>query len=236
VTGGDGTNRVHLLENDALVAAVTACDPGDMVILPIVSENNAQQVWRLNVASGELKQLTFGKIDRDTSCTPDGKWVVYEGSAATDSLRHIFKVSTDGGAPVELAHGTVYDPAVSPDGTLAAYGRTEGQGASAKTKFVVQRLEGGAPIQEIDVPATYTWSGLDWLPDGHALTYVHDTTGNTQNLYMQPLAGGAPVQLTHFDSEPGVVSAYAWSRDGKKIAITRSRYNDTDVVLFTGFR
>jgi YD repeat-containing protein len=44
------------------------------------------------------------------------------------------------------------------------------------------------------------------------------------------------VQLTHFDSEPGVVTAYAWSRDGKKIAITRSRYNDTDVVLFTGFR
>jgi serine/threonine protein kinase/Tol biopolymer transport system component len=236
VTGSDGTNRVHLLENDALVAGATACGPGDMVILPIVSENNAQQIWRLNVASGELKQLSFGKIEWGSSCTPDGKWMVYVGTVATDSLIHIFKVSTDGGAPVELTHGSVYDPAVSPDGTLVVYGRTDGQGASAKTKFVVQRLEGGAPIQEIDVPATYTWSGLNWLPDGHALAYVHNTTGNTQNLYMQPLAGGAPVQLTHFDSEPGVVTAYAWSRDGKKIAITRSRYNDTDVVLFTGFR
>jgi hypothetical protein len=53
---------------------------------------------------------------------------------------------------------------------------------------------------------------------------------------MQPLAGGAPVQLTHFDSEPAVVSAYAWSRDSKKFAITRARYNDTDVVMFSGFR
>jgi hypothetical protein len=53
---------------------------------------------------------------------------------------------------------------------------------------------------------------------------------------MQPLSGGAPVQLTHFDSEPALIRAYAWSRDGKKFAITRARYNDTDVVMFSGFR
>jgi len=53
---------------------------------------------------------------------------------------------------------------------------------------------------------------------------------------MQPLAGGTLVQLTHFDSEPALISAYAWSRDGKKFAVTRARYNDTDVVMFSGFR
>ena len=56
------------------------------------------------------------------------------------------------------------------------------------------------------------------------------------NIYMQPLAGGAAVQLTHFNSEPAGVLAYAWSRDGKKFAITRARYNDSDVVMFSGFR
>jgi len=100
----------------------------------------------------------------------------------------------------------------------------------------VQKLEGGVPIQEIELPSTYDWWQLGWTPDGHALTYVHPTTGNTQNVYMQPLAGGPPVQLTHFDSEPAAVAAYAWSRDGKKFAITRARYNDTDVVMFSGFR
>jgi hypothetical protein len=53
---------------------------------------------------------------------------------------------------------------------------------------------------------------------------------------MLPLTGGPAVQLTHFDSEPGVVAAYAWSRDGKKFAISRARYNDSDVVMFSGFR
>jgi hypothetical protein len=42
--------------------------------------------------------------------------------------------------------------------------------------------------------------------------------------------------LTHFVSEPVFVPAYAWSKDGKKLALTRARYNDTNVVLFSGFR
>jgi hypothetical protein len=49
-------------------------------------------------------------------------------------------------------------------------------------------------------------------------------------------AGTPPVQSTNFDSEPGVIPAYAWSLDGKKLAVTRARYNDTDAVMFTGFR
>jgi serine/threonine protein kinase/Tol biopolymer transport system component len=233
VTDADGSNRVHLLQKDTLVGGATACGPGDIVVLPIVTEDNTQQVWRLNTATGELKQLGFGKLEWGTSCTPDGKWVVYLES---DSSRHIIKVSADGGTPVELAHGNVSYPAVSPDGAFVAYGRVDGQGTSARSKFVVQKLEGGAPEREIEVPATYSFDDLRWTPDGHSLTYVHNTTGNTQNVYMQPLAGAAPVQLTHFDSEPALVRAYAWSRDGRKLAITRARYNDTDVVLFSGFR
>jgi len=50
------------------------------------------------------------------------------------------------------------------------------------------------------------------------------------------VSGGEAIQLTHFESEPGVVAAYAWSQDGKKFAITRARYDDTDVVLFSGFK
>jgi len=76
---------------------------------------------------------------------------------------------------------------------------------------------------------------LGWTPDAHALTYIH-TVGSAAHLYMQSLSGGSAVQLTHFDSEPSAIIAYAWSRDGKKIAITRSRYSDTDVVMFSGFR
>lgn len=207
-----------------------------MVILPMVTENNDQQLWRLNVDTGELKQLSSGKLENSTSCTPDGKWVVYLATVPTDGLNHIFKLSTAGGTPIELVRGSVYNPSVSPDGSTVVYGKTEGQGTSAKAKIIVQKLEDGVPIHEIEMPATYNFFRLGWTPDGQAIAYVHNTTGNTQNVYVQPLAGGTPVQLTHFDSEPAVVPAYAWSRDGKKFAVTRARYNDTDVVMFSGFR
>jgi serine/threonine protein kinase/Tol biopolymer transport system component len=233
ITNADGSNRAHLLESDPLVAGAYACGPGDMVVMPLVTEDNKQQIWRLNVANGELRQLGFGNLEGGPSCTPDGKWVVY---LEADASQHLYKVSVDGGTPLELSHGRISYPAVSPDGASVAYLRIDGQGASAKSKFVVQKLEGGAPLKEMDLPSTYNAWELGWTPDGQALTYVHNTTGNTQNVYMQPLSGGAPVQLTHFDSEPALIRAYAWSRDGKKFAITRARYNDSDVVMFSGFR
>ena len=236
ITGGDGSDRVRLLGDSDIVFGPSACGSGDMVILSRVNENNEANLWRLNLATGELKQLSFGKDDDVSSCTPDGKWVVYAGFSATDSVRHIFKVSADGGPAVELAKGQVFGPAVSPDGTSIAYSRTDGQATNAKSRFIVQRLEGGSTLHEIELPPAYNWYSLGWTPDGRALTYVHNTTGNTQNVYMQPLDGGPPVQLTHFDSEPAQVKAYAWSRDAKKFAITRARYNDSDVVMFTGFR
>jgi len=231
LTASDGSGRVRLLESDELVDSPSSCGPADLIVMSRLSEDNSLNVWRLNSSTGELKQLTFGKGDVQPSCTPDGKWVFYINF---EQVSRIFKVSIDGGTPVELVRGNVYFPVVSPDGTLLAYGRTDGQGANLKSKFIVQKLEGGAPVNEIEAPANYF--ALKWTADGHALTYVRNTTGNTQNVYMQPLAGGAPIQLTHFDSEPAVVSAYSWSRDGKKFAVTRARYNDTDVVIFTGFK
>jgi Tol biopolymer transport system component len=237
MTNSDGSNRTHLLESNSLIADLTACGPKDMVIVAILTEENQVQLWRLNGSSGEFRQLTSGKFDRYASCSPDGKFVVYESFLSTDSMPRILKVSTDGGKPVELFRGTIASPpAVSPDGSLAAYGKVDGQGAGAKAKIVVQKLEGGGLVQEMEMPSTSNFHWLGWTPDGRALIYVQNTTGNRENLYMQPLAGGAPVQLTHFDSEPALVASYAWSRDGRKLAITRARYNDTDVVMFSGFR
>jgi Tol biopolymer transport system component/predicted Ser/Thr protein kinase len=190
LSAADGSGRVRLLESDEAIGAGTACGPGDAIVVSRILEGNTPNLWLLNVATGELKQLTFGKSEVLSSCTPDGQWVVYRGFVPKDDVPHIFKVSVDG----------------------------------------------GAPVQEIELPPTYYTEQIGWTPDGHALTYVHNTTGMTENVYMQPLAGGQPQQLTHFDSEPGIVATYAWSRDGKKFAITRRLYSDADVVMFSGFR
>ena len=234
-TASDGSNRVRLLENDSVLFSAAACGPGDLVVIGRVLDDNKPNVWRLNTVSGELKQLTFGNDVEKGSCTPDGAWMVYTDEQASDGIGHIYKVSVNGGTPVEVAHGTSFSPIVSPDGKLIAYGKIKGQGPQAKSKVVVQRLDDGSIAQEIEMPPAFgDWHALGWTPDGKALSFVHNTTGQAQNVYVLLLSGGAPIPLTHFDSE--AVPAYAWSRDGKKFAVTRARYNDTDVVMFSGFR
>jgi len=232
-TAADGSARVRLMEGDKISWNIAACGSGDLVVFDRLSEKNTPNIWRLNTADGELKQLTSGKNDENPACTPDGKWLVYVGLSPSDSVSHLFKVPIDGGTPAEMAHGNLGQLAISLDGALVAYVRIDGQGAGAKSKFIVQKLEGSPPLQEIEAPGDN--GNLAWTPDGRALTYLH-TVGSARHLYMQPLTGGAPIQLTHFDTEPSLIAAYAWSRDGKKFAITRGRYNDTDVVMFSGFR
>ena len=236
-TASDGSNRVRLLENDSVLFYARACGPGDLVVIGRVLDDNKPNLWRLNTVSGELKQLTFGIDIEKGVCTPDGKWLLYNDGGARDGMGRISKVSTDGGTPIEVVRATTFSPIISPDGKLIAYGKTEGHGTNAKSKVVVQRLDDSSIAKELEMPAAFgDWHELGWTPDGKGLSFVHNTTGATQNVYMLLLSGGAPVQLTHFASEAVYVPAYAWSSDGKKFAVTRARYNDTDVVLFSGFR
>ena len=236
-TAADGSGRVSILPEKEFVWAPTACGLGDVVIYTKVSKEGETNLFRIDSATGESKQLTFGKTvsDNVASCTPDGKWVLYAGNSADGSLQGIFKTSIDGGSPSELARGgrSWSRPAISPNGHLVAAARTDGQGTAARRKLIVLPLEGGPPNKEIDTLSDA--DSIGWTPDGRALTYLH-FSGSASNLYMQPLNGGVPIQLTHFYSEPATVYAYAWSKDSKKIAITRARLNDSDVVLFTGFR
>jgi len=228
----DGSHQVPLLEREPAVAFPTGCGRADMAVVGLVRErSSALSLYKLNLSSGELKRLTSDTGDTEPSCTPDGKWVVYKSSSG--GADHIMKVSSDGGTPVELASGAFFHSHISPDGRLVVYGRLVGEGANQKREFVIQSIEGGAPVRVLSPTAMMIQFG--WFPDGQALLVVKDT-GLARNLFRLPLSGGDPVQLTHFDSEPLLVSAVAWSHDGKKLAITRRRRNTKDAVMFTNFR
>jgi eukaryotic-like serine/threonine-protein kinase len=232
VSAADGTSRVPLLGKDDLNSAVTACGPGDVAILARYLDDNTLNLWRLNLDSGDLKQISDGRYDDLPSCTPDGKQIVFMRFG--QGMARVLKVSSDGGVPTELARGNIHQVSVSPDGQSVLFDKRTGQGAALSLRLVVETLD-GKPLQEISVPQQADVFG--WAPGGRAVSYLlFDPGGNVRHLYIQPLAGGTPLQLTHFDTEPSQILAYAWSRDGKKLALTRARFADTDVVLFSGFR
>ena len=130
----------------------------------ILSSYPAGSPWYTSVASRfpdverhvEEREFLSLRSEADTTdqdvphaFTPDRHRVIYLASESTDK---IMKVSIDGGAPVELAHGNVFGPAISPDGHSVAYYRLDEEGANRRRKFVIQSIEGGAPVKEIDAP------------------------------------------------------------------------------------
>ena len=94
--------------------------------------------------------------------------------------------------------------------------------------------DGGAPIKVFDFPEFFgTLSGgyysqvIAWTVDGKALTYI-DTKDGVSNIWAQPIDGGPKRQLTNFKAD--LIFNYAWSRDGKKLALARGS-KTSDVVL-----
>jgi Tol biopolymer transport system component len=85
------------------------------------------------------------------------------------------------------------------------------------------------------LPASASVNDVVWSPDGQGLVFI-GASGVGANLLFQSLTGGAPLQLTHFDTEPMNILAAAFSPDGKKVAVTRARANNSDVVMFSNFR
>lgn len=146
------------------------------------------------------------------------------------------KVPLEGGQPI-----TLMEPAIeiegsrfSPDGSeVAFYIFPEGSGTS---KTAIMNSAGGQPTKTFDLaPAgrvpEWDYSLLHWTPDGKALTYPL-LQGSEMNLWIQPVAGGPPRKITHFNDR---IQSYDWSPDGERLVVTRSK-TSSDVVLISNFR
>ena len=72
---------------------------------------------------------------------------------------------------------------------------------------------------------------LRWTPDGRGVAYIDGAT--QRNVWVQPLDGGTPHQLTHFTDR--TIADFAWSRDATRLTIARATVTN-DIVLFKGLR
>ena len=187
------------------------------------NRSGGNSIWRMDADGGNERQLTRGDFDIQPKISPDGKWVVYTGTR--EGKHVILKVSIEGGEPVQVTPHPGHAPVISPDGKWIGFHMWD-EGAK-KFRQAVMSFEGGEPVKIFDHPWDPTWSR-----DSKGLIYK-EAQGGVDNLWLQPLDGGNPKQLTNFTSDK--IWWWAWSRDGKQLAL--SRYSTTsDVVLISGFR
>jgi Tol biopolymer transport system component len=203
---------------DALTPGVTG--DGRTIVFVSTSASNELNLWTADANGRRMTQLAPNVSAGQVLVAPDDRSVLF--TSLVGGTVSIWTVAIGGGTPTKLTDGGF--PAVSPDGRSMAFTTQTADGRSllvvcSLPECTSHRTIGAAPFE----------SAVAWTPDGRGVAFVRDG-----NLWVQPAAGSAPRQLTRF-SESRPIGAFAWSRDGKRLAITRSTVTN-DIVLVRGLK
>ncbi len=235
--GADGSGNKQL-SISARRNRVPFVSPDGRYIVWQSNRGAANTIWRMDIDGGNPKQLTDGGSDYEPQISPDGKWVLFSRLSLGQFRYVLYKVGIDGGPamPIDGGSDTSGSAVISPDGTKIAF--THGGSHGRYSQIVVIPFAGGQPIASFDFPERENNPGggnpgiIQWSVDGRAIAFVRDVKGQS-NIWTLPLDGGAPKQLTHY-KDLGIRN-FVWSRDGKKLALSRGS-STRDVVLIKNFR
>jgi tricorn protease len=186
-------------------------------------------IYVLTLETGELKRLTFDDSnDQLDAWSADNKWLYFFSSSRDIGMNDIFRVSADGGTPMQVSadrYTTEYFSAPSPDGSAIAFtghGLGSGQwwrkGHSHidESEIWILRLGDTPKYEQLsEGNAKEMWPM--WARDGRSIYYVSDRTG-TENIWVQE-PGSKSREVTHFTS--GRVIWPSISSDGRTIVFNR---------------
>ena len=202
-----------------------ACADGQHLVFDLGFPGDGAQnnIWRIDLPGGNLKQLSRGTLDTHGVCSRDNHWVYYIQQRDESTLA---RVPIDGGASQSISKLPIDDSQfdISSDGKLAAFGTLEHSGEHKERLAIVDIASSQAKMLDFD---HNRWGLLRFSPDGKAVVYPARENG-VDNLWLQPLDGSKGRQLTNFSSER--IYDFHWSFDGKQLAIVRG-HTDSDVVL-----
>jgi Tol biopolymer transport system component len=212
-----------------------SADSRSLVFHAIDREGGDRDIYRLDVESGEIVNLTadYPFWDSDPAWSPDGEWIAFvsdraDGGKETD---HIWLMAPDGSGLQKLT-GTEWEdvsPAWSPDSAEIAFYRwgfipaDEGRPPG----LWVTRADGSGArlVVELNVLA----AGLDapaWSPDGKWIAYQSGPPREA-DLYVITAEGGDPVNVSDL---PGHEYGVSWSPDSSSLLFTNE--TDGDVRLY----
>src|SRR5208282_2828279 len=214
-----------LSEQDGVVILSASCANGRYVVASIGGHGGAKtiNVWRMDAGGGNFKQLSNGKRDEYTACSPDGKWVFYSDVSNGAKLT---RVPLDGGKPERISELPIYRFDISPDSKLAA--ATTFFSGSPRKQLALIPVDSPQNTKIMELQRAVPTTGfVRFTQDGKAVVYPFRDQ-DVDNLWLQPLDGSPGKQITNFKSEH--IWDFHWSFDDKKLGLVRG-HTDSDVVL-----
>jgi Tol biopolymer transport system component len=206
-----------------LATTPSPCANGRYIVFAGTTIQSGTNIWRMDAAGGNLKQLTSSKLEQTPICSPDGHWVIYDDLSNGNKLS---KVPLEGGPSQRVSEEFMvpgFD--LSPDGKLVALASFHHVDAH-KEMLVLIDANSGQELKALDFERPRQ-GVIRFARDGKAVAYPV-LTGAADNLWLQPLDGSPGKQITDFKSEQ--IVDFHWSSDGSALAVTRSHI-DSDVVL-----
>lgn len=176
----------------------------------------------MDIDGGNPIQLTHAQAADGPHVSPDGQWVYF--TLADGDRLIIAKISIEGGATtiVNQLSSSVFAGPISPSGDLMEIGFYDDT-STQPWKHGVMSLSDGKIVRVFD--------GIQvvrgWTEDSKSLIALRDM--NRSNLWLQPIDGGEPRQLTKFDG--GMIRNFAVSPDLKQIAISRGNPSSEAILL-----
>lgn len=229
IMNADGTMRKQLTSN-AEQNIDPAVSPDGKFVALYSTRNGWGDVWRIDIDGGNPRELTRGLLTWQAAWTPDSQWILF----LTYPDWKIWKVPVNGGTPMPVTDRPSFRPAVSPDGKWLAcfYSKTNAEVSTGTVyELAVVSLDGTSPPKVLPFPGgrlDAAFALVRWSPDGRAILY-NSSVNKVVNIWSQPVDGGKPKQVTDFkDSE---ISSFAWSRDGRSLALTRGTLASDAVMI-----
>ncbi len=162
---------------------------------------------------------TDGSV-RHATFTPDGRWIYFAVSSATDTSTDIYRVKSNGGDPVPVIawkDASEGDISFSRDGKMMLF---TSDGTGSRMLYTSDSL-GNDPVLLTDDRANF--SRPRYSPDGKYITYLsdRDSFGKYRDLWLHDIASGKRAKLTsHTD-----VHDYRWMPDGRRIVYETGAIN-----------
>lgn len=237
VSGGDiwsvpaEGGAAHLLVSHPATESRPLWSPDGTRLAFVSTRTGNGDIYVLTLTTGQLTRITYADAAEDLDAwSADGRWLYFtSNSDDIAGTTDVFRVSADGGTPLEVSHErylSEFESAPSPDGrTLAMMAKgishsqwwRNGHAHIDDTELWLKPIDESAGYRVLLAgDAKHAWPM--WSEDGATLYYMSDKTG-PENLWSASVKDGAEKQLTHFTE--GRVLFPALGNHGKTIVFER---------------